>query len=172
MRRLLMLAVVGTMILPLAAGCDKQPPAAPTAKVEPGAGGDKHDEHAHPTKGPHGGQLIEAGNEEYHLELIHDDAAHKITVYLLDGAAKQSVNTGTEPITLNLVVEGKPAQFSLPAARQESDPAGKTSRFEVIDEKLCEAMDAPKVKGRINFTVGGKSFSGDIGGHDHAGHKD
>jgi len=173
MKRLSFLVVaISSLILPLSAGCDKQPPAAPAAKSEPGAGGEKHDEHVHPTMGPHGGQLIEAGNEEYHLELIHDEAAHKITVFLLDGTAKRSVTTGTEPITINLVVDGKPVQFSLPAARQNTDPAGTTSRFEVIDESLCEAMDAPKVKGRIRFTVGGKSFSGDIGAHDHAGHKD
>ena len=26
----------------------------------------------HPTEGPHGGHLIELGNEEYHAELLHD----------------------------------------------------------------------------------------------------
>jgi len=39
-----------------------------------------HGEHAHPDKGPHGGDLIELGNEEYHAELVHphahDDDAH------------------------------------------------------------------------------------------------
>lgn len=41
---------------------------------------DNHEEHAHPSEGPHGGDLIELGNEEYHAELIHpedhDDDAH------------------------------------------------------------------------------------------------
>lgn len=45
---------------------------------------DAHAEHAHPTHGPHGGDLIELGNEEYHAELLHphghdhapDDHAH------------------------------------------------------------------------------------------------
>ena len=32
---------------------------------------DDHAGHAHPTEGPHGGDLIELGNEEYHAELIH-----------------------------------------------------------------------------------------------------
>ena len=168
MKKLSWIVVAGVMALPLAEGCDKKPPAGPAA----GAGGEKHDEHAHPTEGPHKGQLIELGNEEYHLELVHDDAAHKITVYVLDSAAKQSVATAAEPITINLVVDNKPAQFSLPAARQESDPAGKTTRFEAVDEKLCEAMDAPKAKGRINISIGGKPFTGAIGAHDHAGHKD
>jgi hypothetical protein len=41
---------------------------------------DPHAGHAHPSHGPHGGDLIELGNEEYHAELIHphghDDDAH------------------------------------------------------------------------------------------------
>mgnify|MGYP006188166609 CR=1 FL=1 len=41
---------------------------------------DPHAGHAHPSHGPHGGDLIELGNEEYHAELVHphghDDDAH------------------------------------------------------------------------------------------------
>tara|TARA_R110002072_G_scaffold302999_3_gene491111 strand:- start:40567 stop:41241 length:675 start_codon:yes stop_codon:yes gene_type:complete len=41
---------------------------------------DPHAGHAHPTHGPHGGDLIELGNEEYHAELVHphghDDDDH------------------------------------------------------------------------------------------------
>ena len=167
MRRLSsIVVVVGALILPLSAGCEKQPPNPPAAQDGHGAGGHEH-EHAHSAEGPHHGQLIELGNEEYHAELIHDDAAHKITVYVLDSAAKEGVAIEAEPITINLVADGKPAQFSLPAAPQESDPAGKSSRFEVIDETLAEAMDAPTAKGRLNISIGGKPFSGTIGGHDH-----
>ena len=39
----------------------------PPATVEAG--------HAHPSEGPHGGSLIELGNEEYHAELVHDEQA-------------------------------------------------------------------------------------------------
>ena len=41
---------------------------------------DAHAGHAHPSHGPHGGDLIELGNEEFHAELVHphdhDDDAH------------------------------------------------------------------------------------------------
>ena len=41
---------------------------------------DPHAGHAHPSHGPHGGDLIELGNEEYHAELVHphghDDDVH------------------------------------------------------------------------------------------------
>lgn len=52
---------------------------APVSDLPPGTTED-HAEHAHPSEGPHGGDLIELGNEEYHAELIHpeghDDDAH------------------------------------------------------------------------------------------------
>jgi len=157
------------LALPLSVGCGGKQPAGPAGNAKTG---DKHEEHAHPTEGPHKGQLIELGNEEYHLELIHDDAAHKITLYVLDSAGKQSVPTAAESATINLTVDGKPTQFTIPAARQATDPAGKSSCFALVDEKLGEAMDSPKAKGRVNIVIGGKPFAGTIGGHDHAGHKD
>jgi hypothetical protein len=40
-----------------------------------------HAAHAHPSEGPHGGDLIELGNEDYHAELVHPeghDDAHPL----------------------------------------------------------------------------------------------
>jgi len=165
------LVIAGILHLPLYAGCEK-PGVKPVAHSEPAAGGDQHVEAGHPKKGPHGGQLIELGNEEYHAELVHDEKAHRITIYVLDSAGKQSVPTAPEPVSINLLASGKPAQFSLPSVRQESDPAGKSSRFEVVDEKLCEAMDGENAKARLNITIAGKAFVGSMEHHDHAGHKD
>ena len=52
---------------------------APPETVGPHAG------HAHPTHGPHQGDLIELGNEEYHAELLHEEDS--VTIYILNGAA-------------------------------------------------------------------------------------
>jgi hypothetical protein len=123
--------------------------------------------HGHAEVGPHQGQLIELGKEEYHGEMLHDDAAHKITIYLLDGEAKQSVPIGDKELTLNLAVDGKPSQYKLPAVPQAGDPAGQTSRYELVDQALCDALDDPKCKGRFNVTIDGKPFSGEITHHDH-----
>lgn len=65
------------------AGC-ADPDATPTGSAPvsdlPPSTTDDHAGHAHPTEGPHGGDLIELGNEEYHAELVHpedhDDDAH------------------------------------------------------------------------------------------------
>ena len=62
-------------------GCTDSPDTAQFSEVT--ATDNEHpdeDGHAHPTHGPHGGDLIELGNEEYHAELVHphghDDDAH------------------------------------------------------------------------------------------------
>lgn len=130
-----------------------------------------HD-HDHPTTGPHKGSLIELGDEEYHAELLHDDAAHKVTIYLLDSKATGKATSSEAKIALNFVVDGKPQQFMLTAAPQADDTAGSASKFEAVDEALCTALDAPKSHGKLNVTIGGKQYSGALAaeGHDH-GHK-
>jgi hypothetical protein len=133
-----------------------------------------HGEHDHPTTGPHKGSLIELGNEEFHAELLHDDAAHKVTIYLLDGHAKEKATSAEAKLPLNFVVDGKPQQFWLAAVPQEGDAPGTSSRFELADPAIDAAIDAPKNQGRLNVTIGGKSYSGSLAGegheHDH-GHK-
>ena len=69
-------------------GCADPPDSTPTSTASATDDGhhegDGHDhsegDHEHPSEGPHGGDLIELGNEEYHAELIHphdhDDDAH------------------------------------------------------------------------------------------------
>ena len=81
--------------------------------------------HAHPTEGPHHGALIELGREDYHAELVHDEAANTVTIYILDGAAKDAVAIEAKQLTLNLLVGGKPQQFQLAAMPQSADPEGR-----------------------------------------------
>ena len=151
------------------AGCYKE-----AGKPNPQEADALRPEAGHAEEGPHQGSLIELGKEEYHAELVHDDAAHKVTIYLLDGAAQKPVGSADKELVVNLVVAGKPQQFKLPAAPQDGDAAGQASRFEVVDEAFCEALDAEKTTGRVNVTIAGKTFSGDVAhsGHDHDhGHK-
>lgn len=124
-------------------------------------------EHAHPTDGPHGGHLIELGNEEYHAELAHDDKTHTVSIYLLDATAKKAVPIDAKEVKVNLVVGGKPSQYSLPAKPLEGEPAGQSSRFELADEAFMEALEAKTTKGRLSVTISGKDFSGAIEHHEH-----
>lgn len=133
-------------------------------------------EHQHSSVGPHGGDLIELGNEEYHAELVHDDASEQVTVYILDGRAKATVPIEQTALMLNLIVDGKPAQFKLQADPVSGDPAGRASRFSANDPQLCESLCAEGVKGRLNVQIDYRSYVGSIEhtahSHDHEhGHK-
>lgn len=126
-----------------------------------------HD-HAHPSEGPHHGDLIELGNEEYHAELLHDDETGKVTIYVLDGAAKTQVPIDATEITINAKHDGTPEQFSLTAAPDTSDPAGKSSRFVSEDKELAAHLDEEGADPRLVLTINGKSYRGEIThSHDH-----
>lgn len=140
---------------------------APNAHV-----GDEHKEAegAHPTEGPHHGHLIELGKEEYHAELTHDEAAKKVAIYILDSGAKKSVPVEAAELTLNLVIDGKPEQVKLAAEPQPNDPAGQASCFSIVDERVLEALEAPKTSGRLNISINGKAYVGSVEHHEHDEH--
>ena len=127
----------------------------------------KHGAADHPEEGPHKGHLIELGKEEYHAEVTHDEATKTVTIYLLDGAAKKAVPIPAKEIVLNLVVNGKPTQAKLAATPLEGEPAGQSSRFSIVDEAVLEALEAPKTTGKLNVTIAGKPFVGNVEHHEH-----
>ena len=97
--------------------------------------------HNHPMEGPHGGPLIELGNEEYHGELIHDDDAGTVTIYILDSAATTTVPIDATEVTINLSHGGKAEQFIVAASPNTDDPEGKSSRFVSDDTNLATELD-------------------------------
>lgn len=123
--------------------------------------------HAHPSEGPHHGDLVELGNEEYHAEVVHGEGG-SISVYILDSAAKLAVPIDATELTINIAHDGKAEQFKLPADRDASDPEGKSSRFTLKDEELSSDLDSHDATSRLAVTIGGKSFSGKII-HNHEG---
>ncbi len=158
----------------LLSGCADQaaPPATPIA-AESGHGHDDghdhdHDDgHDHPAEGPHHGDLVELGNEAYHAEIVHGDGG-EVTIYILDGAAKAAVPISALSVAINLTHEGEAEQFQLSAAPQDSDPAGKSSRFVLKDEHLAEDLDANGTTAKLVVTFDGQQFTGKIEHHhDH-----
>lgn len=126
-----------------------------------------HAGEGHPSEGPHHGQLLELGQEEYHAEVVHDDKNSKVTVYILDSAAKKAVPIEQAEIVVNLTVDGKTAQYKLAAAPLEGESSGQSSRFEATDESLLQALDTEGVKGRFNLTINDKPYVANVEHHDH-----
>ena len=151
-------------------GCNDEQPAPDTNKAS-APKHDAHDDHAHPTEGPHHWGLIELGNEEYHGELVHDEKAGTVTIYILDGAAKAAVPIEATELMLNVTREDKGTQYALAARPEEGDADGKSSRFVSDDPKLGEALDAEGTTARLTVKIAGKSYTGQVEhDHDHAGH--
>jgi len=124
------------------------------------------DGHGHPSHGPHGGVLIELGNDEYHGELVHDEEAGTVTINVLDGSATQTLPIEASKVKINVVADGQPAQYSLAASPEESDPEGLSSRFVSSDEKLVGQLHEDGTVGTLVLTIKGKSYRGELA-HDH-----
>ncbi|MEW4453397.1 hypothetical protein AB1L30_12020 [Bremerella sp. JC817] len=143
-------------------GCDGG--AKPNASGE--AGHSEEHDHDHPSEGPHHGALIELGEEEYHAELVHDDKAGSVTIYLLDSAAKQPVAIEAADLTINIKHDGNGSQFKLPAVGAAE---GKASEFTSSDPALAEALDHEGAEATIVVSIEGKQFRGSVE-HDHDDH--
>jgi hypothetical protein len=147
------------LMVTLVAGAASPVPAAPAATSRG---------HAHPTAGPHHGTLIELGREDYHAELVHDEKADTITIYILDAAATKAVPIAAAPLTLNVRAGGTVQQFPLTAKPQSTDPEGTSSAFTTADKRVGEALHTKGATGHLNVEIAGKRYVGRVGGHTHA----
>lgn len=142
---------------------------------EAAGGGDTHahdeqdhaDGHDHPTEGPHHGDLVELGNEDYHGEVVHDDDG-LVTVYILGGDAKTAVPIDPSELTINVSHDGKPEQFTLVETPDTDDPEGKSSRFVISSPELVEHLESG-AKAKLTVMIEGRSYSGAVV-HSHHGH--
>ena len=167
--------VLATTLGLCAAGCQPTAPPAPSsggsvtapppATVASGA-----DEHGHPSEGPHHGPLIELGNEEYHVEVVHDDATGAVTLYLLDAHAEKVVTTTATEAVINLKHGDTPEQFKLAAQPEDGNPAGQTSRFILTNKELVEHLHEAAAGAKLNITIGDTPYSGSIPAENHAKH--
>lgn len=162
------------VIITVLSGCGAEPGAntstGGTAETE---AVDAHAGHAHPTEGPHHGDLVELGNEEYHAEVVHDEDVGTITIYVLDGAVSKQVPIEATEVTINVKHDGQPEQHKLAAVPDATDPSGKSSRFVSNNTELAEHLDEEGAEARLVLTIDGKSFRGVIAhNHDHDEHDD
>lgn len=120
---------------------------------------EKH-EHKHGEKGPRGGELLEVGDkEDTHAELVHDEKAGKLTLYLLAKDLKTAVAIKDAP-KLNLKAKDGNKQMDLKAVDAKD---GAASKFEATDD----ALKADPLDGRIAVTLAdGKKYNVNLK-HEH-----
>ncbi len=174
MRRLSWAAGGGVIVLCALGlyGCGKSQPAAPAGGAAADAGHDHQHDHGH--EGPHGGHIIEFGTEEHHAELTHDDESNRVGVYMLGPDAKTPKPIDAKSVTINVSVDGQPAQYELPAVPQPGDPEGQSSYFELVSEPLNVVVSGKSesryTNARLNVTIDGKPYVGIIETDPHAHH--
>jgi hypothetical protein len=96
--------------------------------------------HGHEHQAPHGGTLVELGEEFAHLELVLNAQTGTLTVYVLDGEAEQSVRIAQPEIELALQLpgSGKKLALRLPAVANPltGESVGQSSQFQAQHEAL------------------------------------
>ncbi len=164
LRKMLCLSVVVSAFSLLGCGAGSGP------AVHDGTGPDAHQHaHAHAGHGPHGGDIVELGSDQYHAELVHDDATGGVTIYVLDATAKRAAPIDAELVRVNVQHDGNAEQFTLSASPEENDPEGTSSRFITPERELAEDLDHGDIRGQLVVMISGKQYRGDVV-HDHHGH--
>lgn len=129
-------------------------------------------EHAHAEHGPRGGDLIELGNEEFHVEVVHNEKAGIVSFYLLDSTAKKAQATVAKEVLINVKQAGKGVQYKIAPAPQQNDPQGSFTCYATKDKQLIETLEKHGVEAFLVVEIGGKQYRGKIDHHhDHAPEK-
>ncbi|SFI90858.1 hypothetical protein [Planctomicrobium piriforme] len=125
--------------------------------------------HDHGEKGPHGGNLIALGDEEFHAEIVVNEKTNTLAIYLLDSTAKKTVVSNSTEAFVNLKHGGKPVQFKLPALPQQTDAAGTSSCFSMVNGELIHDLHHKDNGAVLRVGIAGKTYTGKLtlGAHDH-----
>jgi hypothetical protein len=166
---------LGALVLATAvwsAGCD-------SAKVDSAGddhghehGEDEHGEHDHAhdhAHGPHGGEIIEIGDEEYHAEYLKNDDDGTVTVYVLDASMKNEVPIAAEEIAIDTKVGDKATTFKLTAVDPSEGDEPKAAKFEVVDKGLTGVLSSLSdgVTATLKLEINGKPYEAKIEKVDH-----
>ncbi|HXX93464.1 MAG TPA: hypothetical protein VEN81_07505 [Planctomycetota bacterium] len=142
-RRRSVLAAV--LALPLALGCDsKSDPKPPSA-------------HGH--RAPHGGALVELGQEFGHVEVVLDPVSGTLTGYMLDGEAEGPVRLEEKSLALGITCG--PSSFTLRMDAVGNPLTGETpgnsSQFQGQSDRLKGQKEFEAVLESVVFR--GRPFS-------------
>ncbi|MFO1448898.1 MAG: hypothetical protein U1F61_12140 [Opitutaceae bacterium] len=97
--------------------------------------------HGHVHTAPHGGLLVEVGEHQFNLELVHDAATGSLTAFVLDGHAENFVRISQPALELT-ISQPAPARtvvLNAVANAATGEAVGNTSQFETRAEWLKSA---------------------------------
>lgn len=127
----------------------------------------------HPEAGPHGGPLLELGDEEFHLEVVLDEKQKLITLYVLDKSGRVAVPIDAPEILVNLKHSGKPVQYRLKAIAETGETAsGPSASFQLKSGSLVHALEHNDHGARVSARIRNRAYNVRLNldlshGHDH-----
>ena len=141
---------VGLLAAVGACSSKPKPPAAET-NLPP------HEHHA-----PHGGTLVEMGEEFAHLEMMFDSASGRITMYVLDGEAEHAIRLPDASVAIDLDapvnLANRPLELLAVADVLTGEKVGDSSQF---SQSRRELVGLKELSGTVlAITVHGQTFNG------------
>ena len=120
--------------------------------------------HAH-VHGPHEGEILELGEEEGHLEMIHDGTGGNLTVYVFGKDLKTPVAIEAPTILVQTKDGAKDVTKEFKLVPLGDAPGGKSDAWKGSNPALA----TEPLNGRIRVNIGGKDFQSplEMPGHDH-----
>lgn len=128
----------------------------------------------------HGGTLVEVGEHQFNLEFLHDPAAGKLTLWVLDAHAENFVRIPMRTIQLITADGGTEQTLSLAAVANPAtgEAIGDTSQFEGTAPWLKDVTTVPvrlpsiEIRGTafrdVEATLGVPTQQRDHGHDEHA----
>jgi hypothetical protein len=127
--------------------CGKE---SPPAGGTPASGGPSTQAPAHAHEGKHGGALVDLGDHEGHLEVVHDAKAGTLSAWVTDADLKP---VAVEAPVVNLTAGGVQVPM-MPAAGGTSPTDAWTATH--------EALKADPLEGRIRVKIGDRTYQAAI----------
>lgn len=146
---------LAALLLPLAGSCGENSQVRP----EPSTATSHGHAHGHSHVAPHGGTVVVLGNETYHVELVHDRAAGRLTLFVLDGHMENFIRLPVVSLELTCVAGGTERTLALGAVAQAAtgETVGDTSQFAGQAEWL---RTSEPITGKIRtITIRGTDFT-------------
>ncbi len=134
---------------PAVRGYADSPADAKTPVAEPAQPGFK-------PKAPHGGLLLDAGDDFAHIEMVFDASEGSLTAYLLDGEAEEVVPLKQPAILVRLTRPARTLKLKAVVSPLSGEKPGATSSYALTDPSL---KGLSRLKGAlVSVDINGRVF--------------
>jgi hypothetical protein len=87
-------------------------------------------------KAPHGGLLLDAGDDFAHVEMVFDSVEGSLTAYILDGEAEEAVPLKQPSILVRLTKPARTLKLRAVVSPLNGEKPGATSSYALADPSL------------------------------------